>query len=194
MPGWSAGGGHSNNSDVQNYIQPLCLQYGVSFVLTGHNHYYSRADVDGVMHITTGGGGAPLYNPNPNAPNIVLVDKSTHYCKLDIDEDDLEFTAHRSDGSIIETFDYKLSLNNTHELQNSEFAKHFLIYYQHGRIYIKNPDQLNAQYSVYDNWGKSLQENNKLDSQQAISLTVPGIYYIKINTAKNQLVKKMMVP
>ena len=58
-PGWSAGGGHSNNSTVQNDIQPLCLAYGVDFVVGGHNHYYARCDVDGVHHITTGGGGAP---------------------------------------------------------------------------------------------------------------------------------------
>jgi predicted phosphodiesterase len=194
MPGWSAGGGHGNNSDVQDYIQPLCLQYGVSFVLTGHNHYYSRANVDGVMHITTGGGGAPLYDPNINAPYIVMVDKSTHYCKIDINQKSLEFTARRSNGSIIESFNYDLDLSKTHEIEQSEFAKHFHIYYQHGKVYINNIDHLDAQFSIYDNWGKSLKENNKLDSQKSISVRVPGIYYIKINTAKNQFVKKLIVP
>lgn len=67
-PGWSAGGSHANNTTVQTYIQPLCKQYGVDLVLNGHNHYYSRAVVDGVQHITTGGGGAPLYAPNPTYP------------------------------------------------------------------------------------------------------------------------------
>ena len=54
-PGWTAGG-HANNTDVQDYIQPLCETYNVQFVFGGHNHYYARAEVNGVIHITTGGG------------------------------------------------------------------------------------------------------------------------------------------
>lgn len=107
-PGWSAypiSGGNGNNITVQNYIHPLCLKYGVQFVVSGHNHFYSRADVNNVMHITTGGGGAPLYPPAARE-NIVMMDKSYHFCKFDIDNDKLKLTAQRSDGSIIETFDY----------------------------------------------------------------------------------------
>jgi hypothetical protein len=107
-PGWSAypiSGGNGNNLTVQSYIQPLCLKYGVQFVVSGHNHFYSRADVNNVMHITTGGGGAPLYPPSQRE-NIVLFDKSYHFCKFDIDDNKLKLTAQRSDGSIIEAFDY----------------------------------------------------------------------------------------
>ncbi len=42
-PGWSAGGGHANNTTVQNDLQPLFVQYGVSILFSGHNHYYARA-------------------------------------------------------------------------------------------------------------------------------------------------------
>ncbi len=107
-PGWSAyplSGGHSNNITVQNFIHPLCLKYGVQFVVSGHNHYYSRANVNNVMHITSGGGGAPLYPPEARE-NIVKMDKSYHFCKIDIDKNNLKFTAERSDGTIIESFDY----------------------------------------------------------------------------------------
>lgn len=38
-PGWTSGGSHGNNSTVQSVIQPLCTQYGVDFVIGGHNHY-----------------------------------------------------------------------------------------------------------------------------------------------------------
>jgi len=103
-PGWSAGG-HSNNSNVQNRIQQLCVTNGVAMVIAGHNHYYARAIVNGVQHITTGGGGAPLYTPNPNAENIVKVDLSYHFIKIEIDGNTLHFSAIRADGSTIETFD-----------------------------------------------------------------------------------------
>ena len=97
-PGWSAGGGHSNNSDVQNYIQPLAKEHGVSFIFTGHNHYYARAEVDGVQHVTAGGGGAPLYNPDSSYPNIVKAQKVRHFCTVHIEGDQLLFTVTDEDG------------------------------------------------------------------------------------------------
>lgn len=111
-PGWTAypsSGGHGNNSTVQNYIQPLCLKYDVSFVFSGHNHFYSRANVNNVMHVTTGGGGAPLYPPQAGRENVVIMDKSNHFCKIDIANNTLKLTAMRSDGSIIEVLNYTKS-------------------------------------------------------------------------------------
>jgi hypothetical protein len=91
-PGWSAGH-HENNSDVQDYIQPLCEIYQVSVVMAGHNHYYARAEVNGVQHITTGGGGAPLYAPNPGYPNVVECAEEHHFCRVAITGDLLTFAA-----------------------------------------------------------------------------------------------------
>jgi hypothetical protein len=100
-PGWSAGG-HGNDQDVQEFIQPLCEEYGVSIVFAGHNHYYARAVVNDIQHITTGGGGAPLYDPDPGFPNIVYTEKTYHFCTVEIFEDTLRYTAIRPDGSVIE--------------------------------------------------------------------------------------------
>jgi hypothetical protein len=103
-PGWSAGGDHENNVAVQNYIQPLCLQYGVQIVFGGHNHYYARAVVDGVQHITTGGGGAPLYSPNLTYPYIVAGVSAYHYCEIDISGHSLALRAIRTNGAVIDSF------------------------------------------------------------------------------------------
>ncbi|HDK36281.1 MAG TPA: T9SS type A sorting domain-containing protein, partial [Bacteroidetes bacterium] len=102
-PGWSADGGHANNGSVQRYLQPLCEKYGVSIVFNGHNHYYSRAIVNGVVHITTGGG-APLYTPNKNYPHIVTVAKAHHFCKIEINDKLLTFAAVTTQGTVIDTF------------------------------------------------------------------------------------------
>lgn len=102
-PGWSAGG-HENNTSVQNYIQPLCEQYGVSIVFAGHNHYYARAVVNGVQHVTTGGGGAPLYTPNPGYPYVVTATKSHHFCAVEIEGDVLDFKAITPAGVVIDSF------------------------------------------------------------------------------------------
>lgn len=105
-PGWSAGGGHSNDLQVQSVLQPLCEQYAVQFVIAGHNHYYARAVTERVEHITTGGGGAPLHDPNPTAQHIVKVEKAHHFCELRISSDTLHLTAIKNNGDIIEEIDY----------------------------------------------------------------------------------------
>jgi len=107
-PGWS-GGGHSNNTVVQEYIQPLCLQYAVKLVFCGHNHYYVRCDVDGIQHITTGGGGAPLYAPSATYPNVVTAVQDFNFCEIQIQGDQLYFTAKNADGTVIDSF----SMDNT---------------------------------------------------------------------------------
>ncbi|MHC4538507.1 MAG: phosphodiester glycosidase family protein [Planctomycetota bacterium] len=103
-PVYSAGGGHLNNTIEQGYIQSLCEMYGVAAVFCGHNHYYARAMVNGVAHITTGGGGAPLYSPEDGQPNIVAYDQSNHFCKIDIQGRQFTFEAVRLDGTVIDTF------------------------------------------------------------------------------------------
>ncbi|WP_415407800.1 PKD domain-containing protein [Sulfurovum sp. CS9] len=103
-PGWSADGPHSNNVDVQNYIQPLAVEKGVDIIFAGHNHYYARATVDSIQHITTGGGGAPLYSPDPNYENVVATAQSHHFCEVEIQGDDLYFTARDASGLELDSF------------------------------------------------------------------------------------------
>jgi len=105
-PGWSAGGdpGHSNYHEIQKSIQPLLVKFHVTALFTGHNHIYSRALVNGVYHITTGGGGAPLHNIDPNSPNILTAKKTHHYCKVQINNDVMAFTAVEPNGSVIDSF------------------------------------------------------------------------------------------
>lgn len=103
-PGYSAGG-HANSPSVQNDLQPLLEQYGVSVVFNGHNHFYSRADVNGVMHVTVGGGGAPLYSPANSLPSfIVTAIQALHYCKIDIQGSEVFFQAVKPDGTVIDQF------------------------------------------------------------------------------------------
>ncbi len=90
-PGWSAGG-HHNNKKVQEIIQPLCKKYDVPIVFNGHNHYYARAFVDGVYYITSGGGGAPLYAPDPNHENVQVAKKTLHFCKVQINGNEMVVT------------------------------------------------------------------------------------------------------
>jgi hypothetical protein len=88
---------------VQTYLQPLCEQYGVSIVFGGHNHYYARAVVCGMQHITTGGGGAPLYTPVPSHPNVVASAAAYRFCKIAIDGNTLTFKAVTPAGVVLDS-------------------------------------------------------------------------------------------
>ena len=103
-PGWSAGGGHANNTTVQNDLQPLLVQYGVSILFAGHNHYYARASVNGVTHLTLGGGGAPQYTPATGQPNIVVISKSYSFGEFTISGNTLTAKVVNNSGATIDTF------------------------------------------------------------------------------------------
>ena len=103
-PGWTSGGGHSNNTTVQNDIQPLAVQYGVAIIFGGHNHYYARATVNGVQHLTVGTGGAPLYAPASGQPNVVRTSQSYGWSQYVINGSTLTATVYNNSGGLIESY------------------------------------------------------------------------------------------
>ncbi len=102
-PGWSAGGGHANNVTVQDVLEPLCEQNHVAIVFAGHNHYYARARVDGVTHITAGFGGAPLHTPDPGYPNVQAVARTHGFCAVSIALDTLTLRALSVTGETVDS-------------------------------------------------------------------------------------------
>ena len=100
-PGYVGGGGES---DVRNNLQPLCEQYGVQMVIAGDTHVYDRSMVNGVTHITTGGGGAPLYTAIPWGQYVQVAESVYHFCKIDIQGTALFFEAVRIDGTLVDSF------------------------------------------------------------------------------------------
>jgi hypothetical protein len=102
-PGWSAGA-HGNNGTVKSTIHPLCLQYGVAIIFGGHNHFYARCDVDGIQHITTGAGGAPLAIVDQEAEYLVVGESTRHHCEITITGYQLDCVARRNDGTIVDSF------------------------------------------------------------------------------------------
>ncbi len=103
-PGWSAGGGHGNNTTIQSVYEPLFEQYKVALVLGGHNHYYARAMVNGIPELTVGTGGAPLYSPASGQPNIVKTYSGYGYAKISINGSALTGWFISASGSTIDTF------------------------------------------------------------------------------------------
>ena len=95
--------------------------WSVDIVFAGHNHYYARASVEGVQHITTGGGGAPLYAPDPNFDRVVTSAESYHFCEVEIQGNNLYVTARDESGVIL---DY---LNITKPDSSEDFPWHLFL-------------------------------------------------------------------
>ena len=47
--------------EERDRLQALFVTWKVTMVFAGHEHLYRRKTVDGIPHVITGGGGAPLY-------------------------------------------------------------------------------------------------------------------------------------
>jgi len=65
FPEQGKGKHHGNSLDrytaERDRLQALFVRYRVSAVFLGHEHLYLRKTRDGIPHVITGGGGAPLY-------------------------------------------------------------------------------------------------------------------------------------
>ena len=83
--------GHYNTK----YWLPLFKEYGVDVVINGHIHAYERYYKDGIMFITTGGGGAKLntdHSAEPLAWHIKHVLGKLHYINFEVTEDSVKAT------------------------------------------------------------------------------------------------------
>jgi hypothetical protein len=103
-PGWSANGGHPNNTTMQTVYEPLFEQNHVALVLAGHNHYYARAMVNGIPELTVGTGGAPAYTPASGQPNIVKTFNGAGFARFEIAGSTLTGSFVATNGAVQDTF------------------------------------------------------------------------------------------
>jgi len=87
-------------------LLPMFEQYGVTAILTGHDHYYERGVTDGgIPYIITGGGGAGLYSigdPSDD-PHTVIVNESTyHHVVVEVTGSLVRFEAVNTEGGVID--------------------------------------------------------------------------------------------
>jgi hypothetical protein len=104
--------------DVRDHIEPLLLRRGVDIVFNGHNHLYahspetggpSGSPEDGIVWVTTGGGGGTLDTDSflwrvGRWPQITTQISQHHFLQVDVDSDVMIVTAIDRDGRTLHQF------------------------------------------------------------------------------------------
>ena len=109
-PAYSAGS-DADDTTARTYLEPLVTQYGVDVIFCGHSHNYARTGVYNsvqangdtiamnVPHITSGGGGAPIYQPdmtnNGSYPHVITAWPAFEFMAFDIKGKTLTMTAYQ---------------------------------------------------------------------------------------------------
>ena len=96
---------------VRTRIVPILEKYGVQLMLSGHEHSYQRSHSlrngsivavnTGTVYMTSGGGGASLYNVT-SIPQIALSRSEHHYLTVDVDGSSMLLTATTQTGAVID--------------------------------------------------------------------------------------------
>lgn len=98
-------GGHGNFTPAKNLADDLFKKYNVNLAISGHSHFYQHNLVDGVHHLTIGGGGAPLYSPKNDKKHTLKSAKQYHYSIIDVTPDKLSIKVYNIDDQIIDELD-----------------------------------------------------------------------------------------
>ncbi|BBE30156.1 hypothetical protein OSSY52_02970 [Tepiditoga spiralis] len=84
-----------DGNELIKYWMPIFKQYEVDAVMNGHIHAYERYEKDGIVFITTGGGGAPLDTIHTATP-LPWIKKDiidyTHFVQVEATSNTLSFT------------------------------------------------------------------------------------------------------
>jgi predicted MPP superfamily phosphohydrolase len=115
-----------NNTGLINTVRKLLDDYKVDLVLAGHNHNYERTyplrDInpttsekskyrhgEGVIFVTSGGGGKSLYDFVPEQPPFTAYrEKVSHYLRVKASASALSVEAVRTeDGTVMERFEMR---------------------------------------------------------------------------------------
>jgi hypothetical protein len=121
-------GSDADNTAMRIYesaASPIFQQYNVDFLYGGHSHNYARAGAYNaaqagtdpialnIPHITSGGGGAPIYQPDMtntgSYPHVVTAWPADEFMTFDVEGNTLTMTANQVTGQTSLTTDYPLS-------------------------------------------------------------------------------------
>jgi hypothetical protein len=101
---WGSGSAHPGDANAQAITSNILEPNGAKVFLGGHNHFYQHNLVNGIRHLTVGGGGAPLYPVVTNAATIRTISTNC-YLVADLSATNLHMIAYDDFGALLDTID-----------------------------------------------------------------------------------------
>ncbi len=104
---------HGEDPDTKKYLLPVVeAAPAVKLVINGHNHNYERSapvrggvvDPTGIVHLVSGGAGAPLYTSSYGYGYTEVEVKLQHWVLMEADATTLHGTAYDVAGNVIDDF------------------------------------------------------------------------------------------
>jgi 3',5'-cyclic AMP phosphodiesterase CpdA len=104
-PLYSSGGTHGSEVDLRTQVEPLFLQYGVSAVFAGHEHFYERLKPQKGIQYFTSGAAAKLREGDIRRTNMTAVgfDADTSFMLVEIAGDVMTFQTLTRTGKRIDS-------------------------------------------------------------------------------------------
>ena len=100
-------GPYPDEKNLRKRLLPLLEAYRVDIVFVGHDHVYERSFKEGVTHVTTGGGGAPLHLKLRNNPYGQVFASVYHFCVLRVAGRTLEVRVYDTEMGLVDEFKVK---------------------------------------------------------------------------------------
>ncbi|MBI4802287.1 MAG: metallophosphoesterase [Elusimicrobia bacterium] len=107
-------GAHGAIEAQRAALEPLFQKYKVDMVFQGHDHNYERTrpvkdgipdDKEGIVYITFGGGGRPLYFQRANEDWSEKFLPVYHFAHIEIKEKNFAMNVYDKEGRVIDTFE-----------------------------------------------------------------------------------------
>ncbi|MBF0501528.1 MAG: metallophosphoesterase family protein [Candidatus Riflebacteria bacterium] len=97
-------GSDGGNALLAKVWVPIMEKHHVQCGFYGHNHLYEHSFANGVNHVVSGGGGAPLYQINHPNPYSVKAISKLHYMNIHVTSNELTIQAVTPQGEILDQF------------------------------------------------------------------------------------------
>jgi predicted phosphodiesterase len=107
-------GAHGDVPDVREALAPLLEKYKVDLVFQGHDHNYERTlpikdglvnQDEGIVYVTLGGGGSPLYFQRNAAEWSEKFQPVYHFAYVEIKDSRLLMTVYDKESKVIDTLE-----------------------------------------------------------------------------------------
>jgi Calcineurin-like phosphoesterase len=105
-PPYSSGERHGSDSQIRRVLEPLFLQYNVSVVLTGHDHFYERTKPQkGIVYFVCGSGGQLRKGNIDKGTGLTAAgnDQDQSFMIAEINGDEMWFNAISRQGNVFDS-------------------------------------------------------------------------------------------